>query len=414
MKTNLTRYYRITLFLFGLMLLLSVYNVPSVFGQDTVVEWPEELTKLQQIALQNHPIAKAIEYENSAAKKEIGQAEFMDSAELYYFYDEANIARNDVPIRVWGITQRFRFPTVYIRDKKRLSERHEMQQWKGKQETIQLQRDLAEAWLAVVYEKHRLSLYKEVESYFAQFLKAEKAQFESGAKPKIGVLRAQAELAKMSVEKASISSRIQSAMYRLNQLAASEEFKELETERLPRFPFTEVAIEGVPSRQVAEAEVSLAKAITSLAKAEWMPDLSVQLFQGTNSAIGAEMYQGFQFGITIPLWLKPKLSKVSAASTKAKASMERLDWVNKQLQTKLLEQKTELKRLETMLNAFEKDVMKLNQEAFLMAKKSYEGGNSSYMEFLQSLEAIRQSELNYLDILMEYNQTVLAIRYMDM
>jgi cobalt-zinc-cadmium resistance protein CzcA len=73
---------------------------------------PKSLQELIPIPIENNMGLKdsALEVEQSDAL--INSAFIFDKTQVYYHFDENNLALNNLPVRVFGIQQDFRFPTV--------------------------------------------------------------------------------------------------------------------------------------------------------------------------------------------------------------------------------------------------------------------------------------------------------------
>src|SRR5690606_28010075 len=73
--------------------------------------------ELRALALNNHQGLKASELRVSESKALIGSAFSLDKTELYYEYDQNNIAFNNEPLKVLGVQQDLLFSTVYFAEK---------------------------------------------------------------------------------------------------------------------------------------------------------------------------------------------------------------------------------------------------------------------------------------------------------
>ncbi len=76
------------------------------------------LDDLISIALENNAEIKTNSLKSEQANALINTAFDLDKTNVYYGFDQNNLAINDLPIKVYGIKQDFRFPTVYLQKKK--------------------------------------------------------------------------------------------------------------------------------------------------------------------------------------------------------------------------------------------------------------------------------------------------------
>ena len=76
------------------------------------------LDEVYNLALENNSNLKVSSLKVTKAETLIGNAFSFDKTEIYYSYDENNIAINNQPLKVFGIRQDFLFPTIYFAEKK--------------------------------------------------------------------------------------------------------------------------------------------------------------------------------------------------------------------------------------------------------------------------------------------------------
>jgi len=126
----------------------------------------------------------------------------------------------------------------------------------------------------------------------------------------------------------------------------------------------------------------------------------------------SQRFTGVQAIISIPIWAKPDLARIKAA--------------------KLNQQKVETDALyfrSVLLGAYERVVQDyfkykaaieyyennaLPQAELILSnsKKSFENGAIDYVEYIQSLNNGIEIKSNYLTLLMQYNQSIIAIEHL--
>ena len=79
-------------------------------------------------ALENNPAVRAAALRAQQASFLVPSGFNPEKPVVFYNYDQNNIAENGLPIKVWGISQNFRFPTAYTSQTKlnRLREKTEL------------------------------------------------------------------------------------------------------------------------------------------------------------------------------------------------------------------------------------------------------------------------------------------------
>jgi cobalt-zinc-cadmium resistance protein CzcA len=133
--------------------------------------------------------AMAIAIENNAglnAKRlQVKQAESVTSldfakTELYYSYDENNIAPNNAPLDVWGVNQSFKFPTIYFTQNSRNRENVKAQEQRYKLTETILKREVSKSYYSVLYLKNVEKRYRFLDSLLTEFATAAKRRYELG------------------------------------------------------------------------------------------------------------------------------------------------------------------------------------------------------------------------------------------
>jgi cobalt-zinc-cadmium resistance protein CzcA len=88
----------------------------------------KEITAEQavEIALANNNALKASINKVTQSKQLVGSALNFDKTQIYYHYDENNIAANGLPLKVLGISQSIMFPTIYGTQRKAEKQKTEL------------------------------------------------------------------------------------------------------------------------------------------------------------------------------------------------------------------------------------------------------------------------------------------------
>ena len=155
----------------------------------------------------------------------------------------------------------------------------------------------------------------------------------------------------------------------------------------------------------------LSNAQKSLEENRLLPDLNLEYFQGTNKGLGTSLY-GIQLGVRIPIFFFGHSSKVKSSKIQTKiTAMENTEItvaMNQRYKTLMgqLEQQTK------ELSYYEDEGGQLSDQILKAASGNFMNGEIDFFQYIQSLENAYDIQLNYLDVLNQYNQTVIAINYL--
>jgi len=155
----------------------------------------------------------------------------------------------------------------------------------------------------------------------------------------------------------------------------------------------------------------LSNAQKSLEENRLLPDLNLEYFQGTNKGLGTSLY-GIQLGVRIPLFFFGHSSKVKSSKIQTKIT----EMQNTEITIAMNQRyKTLLGQLEQQakeLSYYEDEGGHLSDQILKAASGNFQNGEIDFFQYIQSLENAYEIQLNYLDVLNEYNQTVIAINYL--
>lgn len=180
----------------------------------------------------------------------------------------------------------------------------------------------------------------------------------------------------------------------------------------PAWPAAEVLtdVETVRSRDPEyAAAVASAEASRSMAKVEKrlrLPGFSVGY---EHEVEGAEVYNGFTVGLTLPVW--GKRHKARAASLEAQAAEYDAERI---LGTKLAELESDRRQVEalaTIIEEYEPVINDQNNPELL--RRALHGGQINFLTFIQESNFFIQAKRDYYDTIYLYNRALVSLaRYM--
>ncbi len=387
----------VILFLTGLLFLPSVTR-----GQSKLLTPAAAI----EIALSNNPDIQAERLR--LRQTETLRATGFDPGKTSFFfnYDENNIAANGLPIKVWGVSQSFRFPTVYGIQQKAL--RNEALIAGARLEL--LQRDLSRQVLLTYDEllilEEKRKLLAAMDSLVEQMVRGTALKVETGEAPLLEMLMAESGQAVMQNRQADMENRLMAAHSSLAQLLGSP-VPFLMPEGLPvRAPARDYSTDSPAGTFLYQFyEASAANAV-SLGKSNLLPDVSLEYFQGTNKAPGSPIYRGFQAGLEIPLFYGGHKARIHAARAGEEISRIGREQYIRQTRTRAESLLRERDRLALALDRYEQQGRQLTGELIRTALLEIARGESSLYNYLRALESSMELTFSYLDQLQEYNAAV--------
>ncbi len=373
---------------------------------------PLTIQETVNLAIENNAGLKASSLKIDEADAYIGSAFSFDKTSIYYNYDESNLAINGEPLKVFGVSQDFKFPTVYFADKKVNQAQSQLQESNYNIALQNLKRDVYLAYYDLRYVKNKTKAYQYLDSLYQNFAKAAKRRFELGETNYLEMITAQ------SKQKQLETLYKQSQQEVLMQTVRLKKVVQVDSILIVEEPLIKLQLETLDETTNAgllyfESSKLYYKARYQQEKQHLLPDLNVEYFQGTNSGLNDNI-NGYQFGVKIPLLFSGNSSKIKAS----KIAQEIVEEQQQDYQLKLTaERQFLLARLQQYNEAilyYETQGKHLSEEIIKTAERTLKEGEIDFFQYIQSIEISKDMELTYLNNLNLYNQTIITINYLNL
>jgi cobalt-zinc-cadmium resistance protein CzcA len=389
--------------------LVGFLNTAPSMAQDG----PKNLQELIPLAMENNAglIASSLQVDQTDAM--IESAYSFDKTQVYYHFDENNLTLSNAPLRVFGIQQDFRFPTVYFSERKlnkaklnRAENTFEIQK-KG------LERRLTSAYynFQVAMEKERV--YKMLDSIYANFAMVAARRFELGETNYLEKITAASKQKQIHIAYSATQKEVEKYYTNLLKTVQAEDSISIADELILKIPLVNMVIENTPEMDYYQNQIAVSEAIKRFEKQQLLPDIGVEYFQGTTTNTN-ERLSGYQLGLKIPLLFRGTSSRIKAAGFATDIAVAQSKEYTVQLRAKSYTLQTELSQLQETLDYYENEGAALSEEILKTAQSSFRNGEITFYQYIQSLESAYEITLDYLDKLQLYNQTAIAINYLTL
>ena len=174
------------------------------------------------------------------------------------------------------------------------------------------------------------------------------------------------------------------------------------------------AKESDPGLQYLKNSVLKKDAELRVEKNRLLPDLTISYFNGTNNYPGARHYQGFEFGLGIPLFFGEQRARIRAGQYAVDAAELLRSSYRRAYENRLNELLTSLEKYRESIAYYEQTGKFLAEELLRSAQQSFRSGEIDFFRLVQGLESAIEIQLNWLDDLYSYNNLVLEINYLTL
>lgn len=372
------------------------------------------LDEALEMALENNLEYKVSELQFDEQKALIKAANSIDKTAIYYEYDQNNIADNGYALGVWGIEQRFDFPTVYGARKKVAKLNSDVAGKELEQQKKVLSKEVSQAFYTVLYLKEKQLKIQFVDSIYNRYSKAAESSYKYGEISRLELLNAKSKHSQLELQKKQIENELAIAKQQLNTLIQGETEFTAFNGQLTKLSPKSADVQIDPMYQALNISVDKQKAQHKLSKNSLLPDLNVGYFNGTNQFAGAKRYYGFQLGIAVPLFFGEQKATIKANQIATETAYTLQEHYKIQFQAKLNSLGTELEQYVDAIKYYENIGKELSYELQEASQKSFSAGEIDFFQLVQSIDNAIQIEMNYLENLARYNRIVIEINYLTL
>lgn len=386
------------------ILLFGLGSLTSVQAQD--LDSLKTLMVNQNLGLKSS--ALAIEQQKVAE----GEAFSFQKMQIYQNYDESELDPiANRPFYQWGAIQNFDFPTVYG---KRLKRNKVQTDIASSQNQLAIQRNLQR--LELLYQQHlilteKVNIYSFLDSIYGDFYYKASRKFEEGESTYLEKITAQSKQNQIKNQLINFNNQLQTNRLLIQNLVQSDVELKLPEEAPQQLEVNLKTLDNSPALTLSASQVELANQEWKLAKNELLPGISLSYFQRSNPSID-ERFNGYQVGLNVPLLFFGDRAKIKSRSIQKEVADFSYQQTKIDLETKQHQLLQTLASQTETLDNFTNNQLRVAEEILKTTESSYQNGEINFFQYVQSIDNGLQIKLNYLNVLSQYNQTVIQLNYL--
>lgn len=386
---------------------------------------PVTLNESLKLALEKNPTvqASAIETERqSTLKKTSFDIPKTEVAVLFGQYN--SIQRND---NNFTITQSIPFPTFFARQNALNKELITASSLKEKITKNELSFQVRQTFNQLLYLKAREKTFLQQDSLLADLARAASLQYKTGEGTLLTKTLAETQYVEIKNQFTRNRSDIETALNHLQLLCQTPEIKDVSGELesfLNGADTSNVTWLNNPAMELGKQQASIAGMQKKLESARLLPDIQVSYFNqtliGTQNINGQDQYfgsdkrfQGFQVGLSLPLWIFPHTAKIKAADLTVQAAIKHQEATQLQIEQQYNQTIQEITKNKNSLKYYRGTAL---ETAALLTTHSHKAFKSGELDFTSLLLNLRQAltiQEGYLSALHQYNQSVITLQYLN-
>ncbi len=339
-------------------------------------------------------------------------------------YGGINGIKNDTR---FFVSQGFNLPAVYRRQRQLYKNEQTAQEQLATWRQAELQREIKLVFYTLADGLERKKLLQRLDSVYSRFQQSADLRLKAGESNVLEKTTADAQLQQFQLQQQQLDADILILQQQLQWLLNTGELF------LPEYTILKkennvladtTAMAAHPQIQYNKLKEQTAAAQTSIEKTKLLPDFSVgysnQSIIGYHSEDGVSQkyYSGSnRFHIAnvtvgIPLFNSAVKARIKAGSVHEEVAKMHTKATTQYLKYSLLQLTAELKKEENNLKYYETTGLQQSDLLLKTARLSFENGEISYLEWTVLINNAVNIQLNYMDAVHQYNQTLIELEYL--
>ena len=398
-----------------LVLLITVIGSVYSINAQTVSEVKvyQNIDEVIETALKNNPNIKVSRLQTEQQQALKGSSFDLPKTEFGLEYGQTNsIADNDTR---FSVSQKFAFPTLYGSQNKLAKSKIETSELNEAILKNELIGQVKSTYYALWYLKSKQKVLQKQDSIYERFAYAANLRYKTGESNALEQSTANVELADIQIMISQNDSELKNHQSLLQNLMNADSLVDINVGKLDvkatMLPVMKdsTAIANNPTLAFYQKQIELSENEKSVAISKMLPDITLgyfnQSFIGNGETANGiptvfdsgDRFTGVQFGLSIPIWLKPYTAKIKAAKIQKMENKAQLEDVKNKTQTQF---ETLWETLQTERKNLELYANNALPQAELLLKNSQRGfqeGEVGYIEYIQGLNRALTIQVKYLD-----------------
>ncbi|SDC07070.1 TolC family protein [Niabella drilacis] len=311
-----------------------------------------------------------------------------------------------------GISQSMAWPGLYKARKAYLDQQLKYYRLNTPALSAVLRKEVRSVYYELWYLEDKFQLFKRLDSIYTSLYKAAELRFKTGEAAGLDKIAANAKLKELQALLEQNGKDMVVQQQQLMLLLNKNEWLlpvQRPLEKLGLLIGTTDSLH--PSLALQQQNVDVAASNIAVQKNGNKPEFSGRVF--TQRLWGAkDPYTGFSVTAAFPLFGNSAYkSRIKVARAEMEIQQKQLSYQTLQVNTQRQTALTEIEKNLAMLQFYETTGLKQADEIIKAATLSYKAGEISFAELSQFLTQAIDTQKNYLDVLNQYNQSVIQFYY---
>lgn len=312
------------------------------------------------------------------------------------------------------MNQNLDFPTKYAARGKYLKSKANLWNFQYQLDKQKLTKEVYKRYYQTVYLEQMLVEFGIIDSLYQTYFKLTNRKYEAGESNLLEKLLAETKAKEIGLKLNTLKEQRKQSLILLNLLIQSPEPFTVFSDTLvqiKKMPFDTLSHFGL---NFSQQNVNLTENQYSLEKQELLPDLKMAIFRGQNARMDANAAMwGIQMGLAVPLFFNSQQIRIKSSRLNVDMAKNENTQRRSQIFANYQVLESEIAQLETALLQFQNSDKKLSEQLVLHAHKAFQNGEIDFMQFTQLLENATNIKINFLQVQLDLNMTILEANYLN-
>lgn len=271
------------------------------------------------------------------------------------------------------------------------------------------------------------ALLKRQDSIYTAFVKAADLRYRTGEARLLEKTTAETQHSEILNLQMQVQADMQVYQEQLRVLMNSEQPVQIAqrnlSERNWELPMDSTPVQSNPELVYYKQQADVTMRERKVASARFLPDITVGYFNQTliGTAVNAsgdlatknDRFQGFEVGLTIPLWFGPQAAKVKAASIQQRKVQAEYEHLQSRTQAQWQQAVQQYRKSRNTVDYYKTSAV-VNAELMLkQATIAFRSGEIGYTEYWLAVRNAMQLQENYLRAMNALNQSVVTLEFLS-
>jgi len=278
------------------------------------------------------------------------------------------------------------------------------------------------AYYSLLIEKGKREIFLKQDSIYSNFNRAAEIRYKTGESNILERATASSRIAEIEVHQEENRVAIRKFQRGLQQLLNSDQMIDV--------PFVAMQFLGEHEKSLPQKDslnnpelaffaqqIEVSQLEQKVERAKLLPDLTIGYFNQSFNGLGqnlaeesvmydsSDRFSGVLFGISLPIWAKPQLSKIKAEQFKTKEREATYQGITNKMNTHYILLVERFAQLQINIESYNEYALPQAKLIFKQAQRGFKEGEIGYVEYIQSLDRAAKIELDYLEIINQFYQT---------